>query len=147
MAKVRLPNGIEIDDLSASEAMEIAQKVMRDVPRPAEPVAVRVRAPRIREVNGYFDTASTTLRLLEEIKAAGSNGLPAERVQEIVHADTGKGIGGRMVRINGYLRRLGFADTNVLFDNPKNRKTGKRVWKPKVDLDDAIDAARKAVKN
>ncbi len=106
----------------------------------------RVADTPVRSVRGNgFDIGPATVEFLEAIKAAGSGGLPVERIQTILHAGTPKGIGGRMVRMNGYLRRLGFHNTDNLFDNPKNRKTGKRTWKPKSQIDDAIEAAKKAL--
>jgi hypothetical protein len=90
-----------------------------------------------------FDTPRSTLAFLEAIKAAGSHGLNGEAVQRILETDKPKGVGGRMVRINGFLRRLGFEGTADLFDNPKDRKAGGRIWKPKRNLDVAIEAVRK----
>ena len=139
--RIILPDGTKIEGESGKE-VGAAARVLRGASAGIEQTGQRLS--RKDRVNGY-DVASVTVELLEAIKAAGSIGLSAKEVQDIVDADSGKGIGGRMVRINGYLRRLGFSDSKELFDNPKNRKTGARVWKPKEKLDVAIDAARKAV--
>ncbi|HXM82059.1 MAG TPA: hypothetical protein VN929_09040 [Burkholderiales bacterium] len=154
--KITLPDGAKVEGDDGKEVGEAARAYIggKRVFPAALPEKPKLDFHRkidwsgpdvIRAVNGY-DVAATTLELLEAIKAAGNRGLGAGTVQKIVHADTAKGIGGRMVRINGYLRRLGFLDAKELFDNPKDRKTGARVWKPKEKLDAAIDAARKAVK-
>ncbi len=153
---ITLPDGTKIEGDSGKEVGEAARVLRAAKIVPTEPPPPRVnfgiqRNLTMRDIsdgqsrgNG-IDVETTTLELLEAIKTAGNHGLAVDKVQKIVHANTGKGIGGRMVRINGYLRHLGFADSKELFDNPKDRKTGARVWKPKSKLDAAIDAAREAI--
>lgn len=147
--KVTLPDGTKIEADSPKEVGETVRAIKGEssggvtiVKRPIIPPRPLPSA-QASEGNG-FDPRAVTLELLEAIKAAGQRGVPSGSVQKIVHADHPKGVGGRMVRINGFLKTLGFDDTKHLFDNPRDRDSTGRVWKPKRDIDAAIEAVRKA---
>lgn len=158
MPKITLPGGIIVegdtpdqaaataDAFLARQRIAPAQEARKQKNSSRKAVVKPVFKMQPRSVRGNgFDIAPATVEFLEAIKAAGPNGVPAARVQEILHAGSPKGIGGRMVRMNGYLRSLGFINTEGIFHNPKNRKTGKRAWKPKPQIDSAIEKAREAV--
>lgn len=152
MAKITLPDGTVIegdspDDAAATAAAFLKVKgaaavvrIARERPTPFQVIIPRRHAP----ING-FDTESVTLALLESIKAAGRKGIPGAKVQEIVHADHPKGVGGRMVRVNGFLKTLGFSDPKAIFDNPRDPDGTSRIWKPKQEIDAAIEAVRKVM--
>jgi hypothetical protein len=152
---VTLPNGTKIEGESASEVAEAAAALQRlSEPKPlSQSDAVIKNILRTnRNVDLFtpdrngFDVKRATLEFLQAIKVAGPQGVGGKEIQTILHADHPKGVGGRMVRVNGYLRRLGFHSTEEIFDNPKDRKLNARIWVPKEKIDAAIDAARKAVK-
>lgn len=74
---------------------------------------------------------------LSTIAVSGSQGVPTEDIMKVLEVDAGRGIGGRCVKINNLLSRLGFNDPKEVYVNPK--LAAGRVWRPGPRIHEAIE--------
>jgi hypothetical protein len=81
------------------------------------------------------------IAFLSAIANAGANGADSPTMMKALHVDNAKGIGGRTVKINNLLTKIGFRPKEV-YRNP--RLPDGRVWKRASKFQDAYDAIRRS---
>lgn len=97
----------------------------------------KVGRPRIeRLINGE----DTTLAFMNALASAGPSGAEAADLMKALKVDNAKGIGGRSVKINNALLKLGFQPDHV-YHNPRTAD-GNRYWKKGPKFDAAFEAIK-----
>lgn len=132
--------GIEITVSSTAEAAALIRE-MTEAPAP------KIGRPRIkpRPQELFPDTPSADHQLAHDflfrIASAEAKGISTEEVMKVLKVDTGKGVGGRCVRINNILAKLGFTDPSEIYRNPR-LADGNRVWRSGPKIAEALLALK-----
>lgn len=79
-----------------------------------------------------------TRDFLFRLASSSGTDVPTEEIMKILKVDTGRAVGGRCVKINNILARLGFDDTDEIYTNPRLAEVG-RVWRPGPRIQEALE--------
>lgn len=90
-------------------------------PRPAP---IRAAPKGLRATNDR--PPDRTLELLRELDRAGANGVPIQRLMEMVEVTAGKALGPYAGMINRRLKEVGFSDPREVYSAKRSRHG--RVW-------------------
>jgi hypothetical protein len=137
--------GIEVTLPSTGEAADLLRKLTETTPPKTGP---RIgRPPKIPENIQLFEATPSRVQILTNnflmaIASADADGPTTEEIMSAVDVTAGRGIGGRLVRINNFLLKAGLNPKDV-YDN---RKTSEgRVWRAGPRLIDAIQVIKEGV--
>lgn len=122
--------GLEVSVSSPGEAAAL----IRELTEPATP---KIGRPPKAEQYAFFHDAirpaedRVAIEFLQVLESAPPAGPSIEEIMRAVGVTTGRGIGGRMVRINNILLRAGFEPIEV-YQNPKGSEGRKWTAGPKL---------------
>jgi hypothetical protein len=126
-------NGHDVFVSTPSEAAALLRELATaEVPKVGRP---KLNLPPKNGTEG-MDNA---LDFLTTVTAGGGSGADSEHVMKALHTDQPKGVGGRLVKVNNMLLRLGFPPNEVY---RKVRTPDGKRWRQAAKIAQAIAAIR-----
>lgn len=143
-------NGIEVKATSAAEAAELIKALGKPIGAATETARAMPITPkssradrfklRLRSRRNGANVRTVAVEFLSKIRDAGSEGIAADGLMDILGARHPKGIGSRSAPVNKLIESLGY-DIEDVYDNPRSPEG--RIWKPGPKMDAAIEALKK----